>query len=96
MSDAPCVLIVGGGLGGLMLALLLEQIDVPYHVFERASELRALGSIMTLGPNILPVFEQLGLLHEIEKISKPCSSLDMYDGNMKKIGSIDLSDHKAV
>ncbi|KAG0226925.1 hypothetical protein BGX31_007146 [Mortierella sp. GBA43] len=95
-GSVPKVMIVGGGLGGLMLGSLLERINVPYHIFERATELRNLGSIMTLGPTILPVFEQLGLLGEIEKISLPCYSLDMYDENMSEIGAIDLRGHKAA
>ncbi|KAI7817028.1 hypothetical protein BC939DRAFT_467185 [Gamsiella multidivaricata] len=95
-KPVPSVLIVGGGLGGLMLGNLLEQIGVPYHIFERATKLRALGSVMTIGPNIIPVFEQLGLMEEINKFSLPCWSLDMYSSDMKKIGAIDLSSHKAA
>ncbi|KAG0354060.1 hypothetical protein BC939DRAFT_467209 [Gamsiella multidivaricata] len=95
-KSVPTVLIVGGGLGGLMLGQLLEQINVPYHIFERANELRALGSVMTLGPNIIPLFEQLGLMEEINKFSLPVFSLDMYGDDMKKVGAIDLTSHKAV
>ncbi|KAF9354931.1 hypothetical protein BGX34_010753 [Mortierella sp. NVP85] len=93
---APSVLIVGGGLGGLMLGLLLERINIPYHIFERAAEPRPLGSVMTLGPTILPAFEQLGLLEEIEKMSLPCNSLDMYNEHMERLGAIDLTGHKAA
>lgn len=39
----PKVLIVGGGLGGLSLGMLLQQTDIPYEIFERASEPKALG-----------------------------------------------------
>ncbi|KAI8345671.1 hypothetical protein B0O80DRAFT_504137 [Mortierella sp. GBAus27b] len=39
----PEVMIVGAGLAGLLLAQLLEQIDVPYHVFERATAVKPLG-----------------------------------------------------
>ncbi|KAF9090252.1 hypothetical protein BGX27_002300, partial [Mortierella sp. AM989] len=38
----PSVMIVGAGLSGLLLAILLEQINIPYHIFERAKELRPL------------------------------------------------------
>ncbi|KAI7817018.1 hypothetical protein BC939DRAFT_467147 [Gamsiella multidivaricata] len=92
----PIVLIVGAGLGGLLLATLLERIDVPYHIFERATEMRSLGAAMTLGANILPVFEQLGLLEEIERVSLPCPWLEFYNGNMKQAGGIDLRGHKTV
>ncbi|KAF9106587.1 hypothetical protein BGX27_009104, partial [Mortierella sp. AM989] len=91
---SPAVLIVGGGIGGLMLATLLERINITYHIFERASELRSLGSAMTLGANILPVFEQLGLLKEIESIALPCPALEFYDGDINKLGSIKLMGQK--
>lgn len=39
----PKVLIIGGGLGGLSLGMLLQQTDIPYEIFERASEPKALG-----------------------------------------------------
>ncbi|KAG0358200.1 hypothetical protein BGZ54_010544 [Gamsiella multidivaricata] len=92
----PAVMIVGGGLGGLLMATLLERADIPYHIYERAGELRALGSIMTLGANVLPVFEQLGLLEEFERISKPVPSLDFYTSDIQKLGSLDLKEFKAA
>jgi 2-polyprenyl-6-methoxyphenol hydroxylase-like FAD-dependent oxidoreductase len=39
----PEVMIVGAGLGGLFLALLLEQINVPYHIYERSAKVKPLG-----------------------------------------------------
>ncbi|KAI1302182.1 hypothetical protein EDD11_005648 [Mortierella claussenii] len=95
-KQVPTVIIVGAGLGGLLLGVLLERIDVPYHIFERASELRSLGAAMTLGASILPVFEQLGLLDEIVKASLPCPSLDFFNGDMKHLGSIDIAGHRAA
>lgn len=41
----PEVIIVGAGLGGLLLGQLLEQIDVPYHIFERAESVKPLGTL---------------------------------------------------
>ena len=41
----PKVLIIGAGLGGLMLGILLDKIDVPYHIYERAFEVKPLGTI---------------------------------------------------
>ncbi|KAI1296077.1 hypothetical protein EDD11_007596 [Mortierella claussenii] len=67
----PHVLIVGGGIGGLTLAILLEQARIPYTVLERSAYVRLLGSAIALGPGVLPLFEQLGLLSEIEQHSRP-------------------------
>ena len=44
------VLIAGGGIGGLTLALSLHQIGVPAKVFESVPELKPLG----VGINVLP------------------------------------------
>ncbi|KAF9557714.1 hypothetical protein EC968_007508 [Mortierella alpina] len=90
----PKVLIVGAGLGGLTLALLLDRMEVDYEIFERAQEIKPLGSGMSLGPSILPVFEQLGMLEEIYAISKPAHSLDMHVGDGTFIGGLDMSKHQ--
>ncbi|KAF8936834.1 hypothetical protein BGZ58_003639 [Dissophora ornata] len=95
-GDKPRVLIVGAGLAGLMLALLLEKINIPYQVFERASKIRPLGSALSLGANILPVFEQLGMLQDIIDISYPVLSQVLYDANMKQIGKMSMKDYKGV
>ena len=44
------VLIAGGGIGGLTLALSLHQIGVPARVFESVPALKPLG----VGINVLP------------------------------------------
>ncbi|KAG0311174.1 hypothetical protein BGZ99_010352 [Dissophora globulifera] len=67
----PHVLIVGGGIGGLTLAILLERAEIPYTVLERSTHIRPLGSAIALGPGVLPLFEQLGLLDEIEQQARP-------------------------
>ncbi|KAF9358717.1 hypothetical protein BGX26_001056 [Mortierella sp. AD094] len=95
-SVGPAVIIVGEGLGGLSLGALFERINVPYHIFERAAEVRPLGSAMTLTGDFLPIFEQLGLLEEVQRFSLPCSSLDIFNAHRKKIGSIDLMSRKPV
>ncbi|KAG0231042.1 hypothetical protein BGX31_005654 [Mortierella sp. GBA43] len=95
-KPTPAIIIVGAGLGGLMMAILLERLHIPYHIFERATTVKPLGAAMSLGASILPVFEQLGLLEEIKKISFPCRTVDMYDRKLKNIGSIDQRSHKTL
>ncbi|KAF9987525.1 hypothetical protein BGZ75_000518 [Mortierella antarctica] len=66
-------MIVGAGLGGLMMAALLEKANIPYTVV-----------------NILPVFEQLGLIDELYRMSYPISNVEFFSQEMKKIGTFQV------
>ncbi len=55
------VLIAGGGIGGLALALTLHQIGVSCTVFETVRELKPLGVGINLQPNAVRELEDLGI-----------------------------------
>lgn len=55
------VLIAGGGIGGLVLALTLHQIGVSCTVFESVRELKPLGVGINLQPNAVRELEGLGI-----------------------------------
>ncbi|KAF9347983.1 hypothetical protein BGX26_000563 [Mortierella sp. AD094] len=95
-EDKPVleVLIVGAGISGLALAILLEQINVPYQIFERASEVKPLGSAISLSGDIFPALEQLGIYEELKKVSKPYDEVEFYTGDLKKIGGFNTKEHK--
>jgi 5-methylphenazine-1-carboxylate 1-monooxygenase len=59
-SSRP-VLIAGGGIGGMALALTLQQIGVPCIVFEAVAELKPLGVGINLQPNAVRELYDLGL-----------------------------------
>ncbi|GAC1679911.1 MAG: FAD-dependent monooxygenase [Ktedonobacteraceae bacterium] len=64
-------LIVGGGLGGLAVALALRQIGMEVEVFEAASELRELGAGLTLWPNAVRSLQEIGIGEDtLQAISK--------------------------
>ncbi|KAF9370495.1 hypothetical protein CPC16_003667, partial [Podila verticillata] len=44
----PKVLISGGGIGGLTLAILLHNADIPFLVLERAKEIKPLAKLATV------------------------------------------------
>jgi 5-methylphenazine-1-carboxylate 1-monooxygenase len=55
------VLIAGGGIAGLSLALTCQQIGVPFRVFEASRELKPLGVGINLQPNAVRELFELGL-----------------------------------
>jgi len=59
------VLIAGGGIAGLSLALTLHQIGVQARVYEAASEIRPLGVGINLQPNAVRELFDLGLGAEV-------------------------------
>ncbi len=62
MSDAqPDVLIVGGGVGGLALALSLHQAGISARVFEAAPDVLPLGVGINLLPHAMRELSELGL-----------------------------------
>ncbi|KAF9979637.1 hypothetical protein BGZ65_006233, partial [Modicella reniformis] len=91
---APKVLISGAGLGGLFLALLLDRAHIPYHIYEKAPNIVPIGASIGLGPNILPAFDQLGLMEEIERIGLSCTTINLYNQKLEDIGAFDLECHK--
>ncbi|KAF9111378.1 hypothetical protein BGX27_005017 [Mortierella sp. AM989] len=90
----PHVLIVGAGLGGVLLAILLDRQGVSYEIFERSSKVKPLGSVICLNANILPIFEQLGLWDEFKTLSYPTVTTQFLKGNMDVIASL-LGDYLA-
>ena len=55
------IIIVGGGLGGLTTALALGRAGRRVRVLEQAPEFGAIGYGIQLGPNVVPMFDRLGI-----------------------------------
>ncbi|KAF9356662.1 hypothetical protein BGX26_004935 [Mortierella sp. AD094] len=64
-NTKPKVLIVGAGIGGLTLGAILEKANIPYEIFEKASSMKPLGSAIAVGPPVMPLFTQLGIVDQI-------------------------------
>ncbi|KAI4282770.1 MAG: hypothetical protein L6R38_002692 [Xanthoria sp. 2 TBL-2021] len=59
------VLIIGGGIGGLMLAAICRQLNISCLVLERSKKVTPAGAGISLAPNALRVLEQIGLYDDI-------------------------------
>jgi 2-polyprenyl-6-methoxyphenol hydroxylase-like FAD-dependent oxidoreductase len=64
MTDKK-VIIAGGGIGGLTLALTLHQIGVPFLVLETSHTMRPLGVGINIQPNAVRELFELGLTSEV-------------------------------
>ncbi|KAG0027872.1 hypothetical protein BGZ82_008725 [Podila clonocystis] len=92
----PKVLIVGGGLAGLLLAILLEHINWPYQIFERAEAVKPIGSTLALSPNILSAMEQIGIYEDLLKASVRGVGMDLYNAQLKKVFSTGMTTIKEL
>ncbi len=78
-SQALPVLIAGGGIGGLAVALALARHGYPSVVLERASRLSEVGAGIQLAPNAFRVFDCLGIGPQARKVAVFIDSLRLYD-----------------
>ncbi|KAF9150711.1 hypothetical protein BGX20_005610, partial [Mortierella sp. AD010] len=95
-SKPPHVLIAGGGIGGLMLANILERTNITYEIFEKAREIKPLGSVMCINPTVMAAFEQLGLYEDFLKISNPISNSHIRNADAKIESSFNIGDSKEL
>lgn len=61
MRDSQEVIIIGGGIGGLTLALALHRIGVPFRVYEATEAIKPLGVGLNLLPHAMRELSLLGL-----------------------------------
>lgn len=68
----PKVVIVGGGIMGLSLALMLERFDIDYTVLEARDVIAPqIGAGVAIFPNAYRILDQLGLYEQFASTSIP-------------------------
>ncbi|KAJ5779108.1 hypothetical protein N7457_006828 [Penicillium paradoxum] len=80
-SDQFKVIIAGGSLVGLGLALALERAGIEYELFEKGEFATQLGASIGIHPQTIRILEQLGVWEDIEKQVVPLQHRNHYDGN---------------
>lgn len=73
------VLVIGGGIGGLTLALSLHQAGLPCRVFEAAPEVKPLGVGINLLPHGTRELTELGLQAALAKVAVETEALAFYN-----------------
>jgi 5-methylphenazine-1-carboxylate 1-monooxygenase len=63
------VLIAGGGVGGLTLALMLHRRGIGVELFEQSSEIRELGVGINTLPHAIRELAELGLLPALDRVA---------------------------
>ncbi|KAI7771957.1 hypothetical protein LZL87_011650 [Fusarium oxysporum] len=79
------VIIAGGGIAGVTLALMFEKLGISYFLLEGRDTLESdRGAGIGLQPNGLRILDQLGLVEDIEEATIPLEKWFSYDseGNL--------------
>lgn len=87
MTSPEPVLIAGGGIAGLSLALTCHQIGVPAIVFESVRELQPLGVGINLQPNAVRELYELGLEDRLPEIGVATKEWALAGRNGKDVWS---------
>ncbi|KAF9950272.1 hypothetical protein BGZ72_008047 [Mortierella alpina] len=95
-ATSPTVLIAGAGIGGLLMAILLEKAGIEYKIFERHEKVATQGSATALSFNVMPLMEQLGLLEELKGMSNILDGTTIFKEDMEVIREIRLRNNKRL
>ncbi|KAI0870017.1 FAD-dependent monooxygenase [Hypoxylon argillaceum] len=84
------VIIAGGGIAGVTLALMFEKLGITYMLLEGRDTLESdRGAGIGLQPNGMRILDQLGLVEDIERATVPLTTWFSYDveGNLMSTSS---------
>jgi 2-polyprenyl-6-methoxyphenol hydroxylase-like FAD-dependent oxidoreductase len=100
-------IIIGGGIGGITAAIALKRTGLDVAVYERAEELREVGSGLPLWTNALRALHVLDMTDDLEKSGVQVRSVRVTtwngdiltdtsnDKRLKKLGTITIVVHRA-
>ncbi len=73
------VMVIGGGISGLTMALSLHQIGVPVRVYEAAREVAPLGVGINIQPNAVRELTELGLGQDLAALGTATQALSFFN-----------------
>ena len=79
------VLICGAGIGGLCLGLSLQQLNIPFQIFESSKSIEPLGVGINLQPNAVRELFALGLKDDLTRIGVQTEEFGLFSKKGLKI-----------
>jgi salicylate hydroxylase len=79
------IAIVGGGIGGLTLALALREHGIAADIYEQADELREVGAAVALSANGTRFYENTGLRSKFDGVAFEIQTLIYRDGRTGQV-----------
>jgi salicylate hydroxylase len=68
MASVNKIVVIGGGIGGLTVALALLRLGIETEVYEQSNELREAGAGVQIGANGTRILHALGLKPPLERL----------------------------
>jgi 2-polyprenyl-6-methoxyphenol hydroxylase-like FAD-dependent oxidoreductase len=82
------VLIAGGSISGLTLALIFERYGIDYLLLEKHAEIAPfLGTTVGINPNGARILDQLGVYSELDKLGAKLDTNYYYDWQGKLLAA---------
>lgn len=91
MAASAPILIAGGGIGGLTLAIALARVGRQSLVLERQKEFSPAGAGIQIGPNGVRILRELGVADALAPFVGKPQSIEVFDGaSARKLTSLPL------
>jgi salicylate hydroxylase len=91
MTNGARIAVIGGGIGGLTLAIALRPYGLNVEIYEQTAELREVGAAVALSANATRLLEQLGLGSQFASCWFEVSALIYRDGRSGRL----IGEHRA-
>jgi 2-polyprenyl-6-methoxyphenol hydroxylase-like FAD-dependent oxidoreductase len=84
--------VIGGGIGGLAVAIALGQRGIRAQVHEATPELRPVGAGIVMPPNALTVLHRLGLADRVRNAGRELQRAEIHDASAGRLQAMDVRD----
>jgi FAD-dependent urate hydroxylase len=92
MKEPTKVIVAGGGIGGLSVAIALRRAGFDVTAFERVAELREVGAGLLLAANAQKALGKLGLAEAVAHLGTPASAGEIRSWRGEVLASIPASE----